>query len=96
MSTRTERINDPSKHSHLLIHVAAEPIQNRRADPTKLAIVPAPNEHPKLFAPLPEIYPAIAMCICPTEDFAQKARVHAIEDDRLKAKQQCTTEMKYV
>ena len=89
----TKRINDPSQHNHLFIHIAAEPIQNWHTDPTKLANVPAPNEHPNVLAPLLKLYAAIAMCVCPTGDFAQNARIHAIRDDWRKAKQQCTTRM---
>ena len=67
----TNCINDSSQHNQLLIHVAAEPIQNWHADQTKLAIVPAPNEHPDVLALLHKLFAAIAKRFCPSEYLAQ-------------------------
>ena len=80
MNIWTKRINDLSQHSHLAIHVAAQPVQNGHADPTKMTVDPAPNEQSDKFAPLLRLYAAIATCLCPTGDHPQKAGVHAIED----------------
>ena len=77
----TKRINDPSRHNCLLIHVVAEAIQDGHTGPTKLAVVPAPNEGANVFAPVLKFNATLAMTLCRSEDLVQNEEVHAVEDD---------------
>ena len=89
----TKCVNDTPQHNHLLTHVSNEPIQYCHGHPTELTAVPATKEHPSVLTPLHKFNSAIAMQLCPGEGLLQNSRVHTVEDDWLKAKQQWKTGM---
>ena len=72
----TRRINDPSQQNHFLTHVAAKAIQDGHRDPTKLAVVPAPNEGPDVLTPLLKLNASVAKSLRGSEYRAQDTGVH--------------------
>ena len=77
----TKRINDPSQYNHLVIHVAAEAIQDQHTDLMKLAVVSTLIEGPDLLTSFLKLNATVAMSLRPNEDFTPFTVARPVEDD---------------
>ena len=64
--------------------IGAEPAQHRNTNTMECAPLPCPHYHPSLWAALLKVKTALSVRLHPTEHTRKDARVHPVQNDRLK------------